>query len=396
MAQLLARPPGIRPPIPRASPRKSRAPRSTTASTTSTACLGRAVRVSLERSRAHPYELRNPGEVRHRRRESDAAGRKENEPDAAHRVTAVNMMGSGIIMLPTNMAQGRRHLPAVVDRDGVRLDGHRLRVRAGRPVQPAHRRHVGVRRGRLREAGLLHPFYLYFLSLAIGNVAIAISAVGYLATLLPVAGRDPDRDVHWRDRADLAHDVRELRRSERDRKDRLHHGLGRHPSSRPALDHRLVLVQRRYLLGRLEPAGAHASAQGSARASRSRCGRSSAWNPPRRTRPPWRIRSATCRSPACSARSARRSIYILSTTVIQGIVPNAELAASTGPSGSPTRTCSIRHRSIVMGLAVLACLGSLLGWQFTIAHDREVRRGRADVPDLLHEGEPAWARRSRA
>ena len=46
-----------------------------------------------------------------------------------------------------------------------------------------------------------------------------------------------------------------------------------------------------------------------------------------------RTRSATCRSPACSARSAPRSIYILSTTVIQGIVPNAELAESTGPFG---------------------------------------------------------------
>jgi len=61
-------------------------------------------------------------------------------------------------------------------------------------------------------------------------------------------------------------------------------------------------------------------------------------------------------------------IYILSTTVIQGIVPNAELAASTGPFGlayakmfNPT----VGH--IIMALAVMACLGSLLGWQFTIA-----------------------------
>ena len=70
-------------------------------------------------------------------------------------IVAVNMMGSGIIMLPTNMAQGRRDLAAVVDRDGARLDGHRLRLRAGRPLQPAPRRHGRVRRGRLREGGLL-------------------------------------------------------------------------------------------------------------------------------------------------------------------------------------------------------------------------------------------------
>ena len=66
-------------------------------------------------------------------------------------IVAVNMMGSGIIMLPTNMAQGRRDLAAVLDRDGARLDGHRLRVRAGRHLQPAPRRHGRLRRGRLRQ-----------------------------------------------------------------------------------------------------------------------------------------------------------------------------------------------------------------------------------------------------
>ena len=35
-------------------------------------------------------------------------------------------------------------------------------------------------------------------------------------------------------------------------------------------------------------------------------------------------------------------IYILSTTVIQGIVPNAELAKSTGPFGLAYATCSTR------------------------------------------------------
>jgi putrescine:ornithine antiporter len=61
-------------------------------------------------------------------------------------------------------------------------------------------------------------------------------------------------------------------------------------------------------------------------------------------------------------------IYVLSTTVIQGIVPNAALADSTGPFGlayeymfNPT------VGKIIMALAVMACLGSLLGWQFTLA-----------------------------
>jgi putrescine:ornithine antiporter len=61
-------------------------------------------------------------------------------------------------------------------------------------------------------------------------------------------------------------------------------------------------------------------------------------------------------------------IYILSTTVIQGIVPNAELAKSTGPFGlAYAHMFNPTVGSIIMVLAVVACLGSLLGWQFTIA-----------------------------
>jgi putrescine:ornithine antiporter len=61
-------------------------------------------------------------------------------------------------------------------------------------------------------------------------------------------------------------------------------------------------------------------------------------------------------------------IYILSTTVIQGIVPNAELAKSTGPFGlAYAHMFNPTIGSVIMVLAVVACLGSLLGWQFTIA-----------------------------
>jgi putrescine:ornithine antiporter len=62
------------------------------------------------------------------------------------------------------------------------------------------------------------------------------------------------------------------------------------------------------------------------------------------------------------------AIYILSTTVIQGIVPNAELAKSTGPFGlAYAHMFNPTVGSIIMALAVLACLGSLLGWQFTLS-----------------------------
>ena len=61
-------------------------------------------------------------------------------------------------------------------------------------------------------------------------------------------------------------------------------------------------------------------------------------------------------------------VYVLSTTVIQGIVPNAELAASTGPFGlAYEHMFNPTVGRIIMALAVIACLGSLLGWQFTIA-----------------------------
>ena len=44
-----------------------------------------------------------------------------------------------------------------------------------------------------------------------------------------------------------------------------------------------------------------------------------------------------------------------------------------------------------MALAVLACLGSLLGWQFTIAQTGKVGSGRTHVPVVLLEGEPDGA-----
>lgn len=69
-------------------------------------------------------------------------------------------------------------------------------------------------------------------------------------------------------------------------------------------------------------------------------------------------------------------IYIASTTVIMGIIPNATLAASSAPFGlvfsymfNPT------VGNIVSLLSVIACVGSLLGWQFTNA---QVSKAAAD------------------
>lgn len=61
-------------------------------------------------------------------------------------------------------------------------------------------------------------------------------------------------------------------------------------------------------------------------------------------------------------------VYILSTTVIQGIVPNAELAKSDAPFAFVyAQMFNPFIGKIIMALAVMACVGSLLGWQFTLS-----------------------------
>ena len=61
-------------------------------------------------------------------------------------------------------------------------------------------------------------------------------------------------------------------------------------------------------------------------------------------------------------------IYIVSTNVIAGIVPNLELANSTEPFGLAfAHMFNETIGKVIMGLMVMSCFGSLLGWQFTIA-----------------------------
>ena len=61
-------------------------------------------------------------------------------------------------------------------------------------------------------------------------------------------------------------------------------------------------------------------------------------------------------------------IYIVSTNVIAGIVPNLELANSTAPFGLAfAHMFNETVGKVIMSLMVMSCFGSLLGWQFTIA-----------------------------
>lgn len=61
-------------------------------------------------------------------------------------------------------------------------------------------------------------------------------------------------------------------------------------------------------------------------------------------------------------------IYIVSTNIIAGIVPNEQLVTSNAPFGLVfAHMFSPAIGKVVMGLLVLSCAGSTLGWQFTIA-----------------------------
>ena len=100
-------------------------------------------------------------------------------------LVAVNMMGSGIIMLPANMAQvGAISLLSW----GVTALGS-MAIAYGFAQAGVFNSKAGGMAAYAEDAygrdGYFLTFFLYFLSLAIGNVAIAISAVGYLAAFIP-------------------------------------------------------------------------------------------------------------------------------------------------------------------------------------------------------------------
>ncbi len=100
-------------------------------------------------------------------------------------IVAVNMMGSGIIMLPTNMAK----VGAISLLSWVVTALGSMAIAYGFAQAGLFNQRKGGMSAYAEDAygkpGYFMVFYLYFLSLAIGNVAIAISAVGYLAAFFP-------------------------------------------------------------------------------------------------------------------------------------------------------------------------------------------------------------------
>ncbi len=282
-------------------------------------------------------------------------------------IVAVNMMGSGIIMLPTNMAK----VGAISLLSWIVTALGSMAIAYGFAQAGIFNQRPGGMAAYAEDAygkpGYFNVFFLYFLSLAIGNVAIGISAVGYLAGFFPFMSATP-----------IATCVSVIA---------LLWITTFANFGGPSVTGRIgsvtvwgviIPVGMLSLIGWFwfsgdtfsaawNPQGLSLGAgMGSSIAltlwaflgMESAAQNSDAVENPKKNVP------LACMFGTLGA----AFIYILSTTVIQGIVPNADLAKSTGPFATAyAQMFSPTVGSIIMALAVLACLGSLLGWQFTIA-----------------------------
>jgi putrescine:ornithine antiporter len=106
-------------------------------------------------------------------------------------IVTVNMMGSGIIMLPTNMAQ----VGAISLLSWIVTALGSLAIAYGFAQAGLFSKKSGGLAGYAEEAygkdGYFQVFFLYFLSLAIANVAVGSSALGYLAAFFPILTSTP-------------------------------------------------------------------------------------------------------------------------------------------------------------------------------------------------------------
>ena len=282
-------------------------------------------------------------------------------------IVAVNMMGSGIIMLPTNMAQ----VGAISLLSWFVTALGSMAIAYGFAQAGLLNQRPGGMSAYAEDAygkpGYFLVFLLYFLSLAIGNVAIGISAVGYLATFMPWLSSTPITTCIGVIALLWLTTVANF--------------------GGPSVTGRIGSIT---VWGVIIPVGL-LSIFGWFWFNPSTF--AAAWNPSGMTLGQgmgssisltlWAFlgmesaaqNSAAVENPkrdvplACMFGTLGAGvIYILSTTVIQGIVPNADLANSTGPFGlAYAQMFNPTVGSIIMALAVMACLGSLLGWQFTIA-----------------------------
>lgn len=282
-------------------------------------------------------------------------------------IVTVNMMGSGIIMLPANMAQvgAISLLSWLVTAVGSMAIAYGF-AQAGIFNQRAGGL-AAYAEDAYGKAGYFQVFFLYFLSLAIANVAVASTALGYLVPFFPGLGATQVTTTIGIIALLWITTVANF--------------------GGPKLTGRIGSIT---VWGVILPVGFISIAGWIWFSSETFA---AAWNPHGKSLLEgmgssisltlWAFLGMESASQNASAvENPKRdvplaclfgtlgaaAIYILSTVVIQGIVPNAELAESTGPFGlAYTQMFNPTVGSIVMGLSALACIGSLLGWQFTLA-----------------------------
>jgi len=282
-------------------------------------------------------------------------------------IVAVNMMGSGIIMLPANMAK----VGAISLLSWAVTAVGSMAIAYGFAQAGLFNQRSGGMAAYAEDAygkpGFFMTFYLYFFSLAIGNVAIAISAVGYLATFFPSLSATPIATcvgvigLVWLTTAANFGGPRVTGR------------IGSVTVWGVILPVGfLSIVGWFWFSGQTFAAAWNPQGIGIAQGLGSSValtlwaflGMESAAQNSGAVENPKKNVPLACMLGTLGA----AFIYILSTTVIQGIVPNAELVQSTGPFGLAfAKMFNPTIGSIVMALAAMACLGSLLGWQFTIS-----------------------------
>ncbi len=298
-------------------------------------------------------------------------------------IVAVNMMGSGIIMLPTNMAQ----VGAISLLSWIVTALGSMAIAYGFAQAGVFNQREGGLAAYAEDAygkdGYFLVFFLYFLSLAIANVAVASSAVGYLAAFIPWLSSTPVASCIGVIALLWLTTVANF--------------------GGPSLTGRIGAIT---VWGVILPVGA-ISVIGWLWFKPATF--AAAWNPQGLSLGEgvgssisltlWAFlgmesaaqNSAAVEDPkrnvplACMLGTlGAAAIYILSTTVIQGIVPNAELAKSTGPFGlAYAQMFNPTVGTIVMGLAVAACVGSLLGWQFTLAQTAKAAADERMFPALF-------------
>ncbi len=282
-------------------------------------------------------------------------------------LVAVNMMGSGIIMLPTNLAQigAISLLSWIVTAVGSMAIAYcfaQLGVlcpRSGGMSAYSEEAH-----GR---SSFFMASFLYYLSLAIGNVAIAISAVGYLTAFFPWLGTGA---------VPLFVGVVTLLWVTT-----LANFGGANLTGRIGLFTVwgvIIPVAGLCLIGWFwfkpsvfaaawNPHGTAASdaiVQSIPLTLWAFLGMESAAQNAGAVENPQKTVPMACMLGTLGA----AVIYVLSTTVIQGIVPNAELAQSSAPFAMVyAQMFNPFIGNVIMALAVIACVGSLLGWQFTLS-----------------------------